>query len=406
MKRDLLYVGLTGLCAALAVMALDTTHAQPGHQKLPGARAVVDASKFPSIQAALNTLPEDGGVVQLPPGRFEITEPLIVSTGDTHLTGAGSATHIVNLNEHGQAAVILQHIDGNEVANEDRLWRMMISNLRLTGNPKSGPGIHAIQIQEVFIQGVTVSEHGADGIWLEKCYEDPRVSDCLITYNGQTGLNLSGCHDIVVASNQFEENQDALHCFDGFNLCMTGNCLDDHLGHGVVIENTYGSVLSGNMIEECNETAVILDRDCYGITVSANVIAHNGAGVDLRDAHGCAVSANTLTILKRDAIRIGPDSGRITVTGNNISDSYIGEGAVRRKLTDRLAGGLVLEGTTDVAVSGNLFSSVLPKAIELRGEPSERLAVTGNVFTDVTSDLEKIQFIAGDSVVGENLESQ
>ena len=77
-------------------------------------------------------------------------------------------------------------------------------------------------------------------------------------------------------------------------------------------------------------------------------------------------------------------------TGNNISDSYIGEGAVRRKLNDRLAGGLVLEGTTDVTVSGNLFSSVLPKAIELRGEPSKRVAVTGNVLSEVTSDHDKL----------------
>ncbi|GIS58662.1 MAG: hypothetical protein CM1200mP2_08870 [Planctomycetaceae bacterium] len=70
------------------------------------------------------------------------------------------------------------------------------------------------------------------------------------------GLNLIGCHDIVVSSNQFEENNDALSCTDGFNLCLTGNCLDDHLRHGVIIENTYGSVLSGNMIEECQGYAV------------------------------------------------------------------------------------------------------------------------------------------------------
>ena len=82
------------------------------------------------------------------------------------------------------------------------------------------------------------------------------------------------CHDIVVVGNQFEENQDAVVCKDGFNLCMTGNNLDDHLRHGVVIENTYGSVVSGNMIEECNGIAIILDRDCYGITLSSNVIAH------------------------------------------------------------------------------------------------------------------------------------
>ncbi|MFP6765554.1 MAG: hypothetical protein VB858_18140, partial [Planctomycetaceae bacterium] len=198
MKRNLIFVGITALCAVLAAVELSTTHAQSGHQQLPGARAVVDASQFPSIQAALDSLPEEGGIVQLPPGRFEVTAPLIVSTGDTHLAGAGGATHIVNLNEDGQAAVILQHADGNEVANDDRLWRIMISNLRVTGNPKSGSGIHAIQIQEVFLQGVTVSEHGGDGICLDKCYEDPRVSHCLITYNGQTGLNLIGCHDIVV----------------------------------------------------------------------------------------------------------------------------------------------------------------------------------------------------------------
>ena len=69
------------------------------------------------------------------------------------------------------------------------------------------------------------------------------------------------CHDIVVVGNQFEENLDALVCKDSFNLCMTGNNLDDHLRHGVVIENTYGSVVSGNMIEECNGIAIILDRD-------------------------------------------------------------------------------------------------------------------------------------------------
>ena len=100
----------------------------------------------------------------------------------------------------------------------------------------------------------------------------------MITYNKAVGLNLIGCHDIVVSGNQFEENNDAVRCAEGFNLCMTGNCLDDHLRHGVVIENTYGSVVSGNMIEECNGTGIVLDRDCYGITLSANVIAHESGG--------------------------------------------------------------------------------------------------------------------------------
>ncbi|MCP4505214.1 MAG: right-handed parallel beta-helix repeat-containing protein, partial [Fuerstiella sp.] len=250
-------------------------------------------------------------------------------------------------------------------------WRVHLKDFRITGNDKSGHGIEAIQIEEIYLEGVTVSEHGGDGIRLDHCYEDPRVSDCLITYNKAVGLNLLGCHDIVVSSNQFEENQDALHCIDSFNICMTGNCVDDHLGKGVLIENTYGSVLSGNMIEECRGTAVTLDRDCYGITISANVIAHNGEGVDLVDAHGCAVSANTFTLMKNHALRIGEHSGRIAVTGNSFCNSYLGDGKIKRKEGDRLAGGLVLHSTSHISVTGNVFSGLSTAAVAIEGETAE-----------------------------------
>jgi len=354
--------------------------------RLPGARAEVLAARFESIQAAVDALPAEGGVVRLPPGTFQITEPITVERGDVLIQGAGSATHIVNQNESGKPAMIVQHADGAKVKNDDRLWRIKLCDFRITGNEKSGHGIVALRIQEIFIQGVTISYHGGDGIRLDHCYEDPRVSDCLVTYNKQVGLNLIGCHDIVVSANQFEENNDALHCFDGFNLCMTGNCLDDHLGDGVVIENTYGSVVAGNMIEECVGTALIMDRDCYGNTVSANVIAHNGAGVDLRDAHGCAVSANTFTIMGSDAVRIAAASGRITVTGNNFSNSYIGSQKVKRRPNDLQAAGMTLESTTDIAISGNVFSEVTPKAVQLVGDPTVRVVFSNNVLTEVESD--------------------
>jgi len=326
---------------------------------LPGARPVIDAAQFDSLQAAFDAIPEGGGLVKLPAGNFEITEPLLLQRGDVRVEGAGSATNIINRNEDGKSALIVQ-----------RLWRVNLANFRVTGNEKSGHGIEAVLIEEIFVQGVSVSYSGGDGIRLDHCYEDPRVNDCLITYNKAVGLNLLGCHDIVVSSNQFEENQDALHCIDSFNLCMTGNCVDDHLGKGVLIENTFGSVLSGNMIEECKGTAVTLDRDCYGITISANVIAHNGAGVDLKDAHGCAVSANTFTLMKNDALRIGQHSGRIAVTGNSFCDSYQGDGKIRRKEGDRQAGGLVLQSTSHISLTGNVFSGLSTAAISISGTTS------------------------------------
>lgn len=375
--------------------------AAPPAAALPGARVEIDAAMFPSLQAALDAVPPEGGVVRIPPGTFEISVPLVLSRSDVLIQGAGSATHIKNINTNGQPALVVKHPDGEKVKSADQLWRVMLSQFRITGQERSGNGIEAVMVNEIFLQGVTVSYHGGDGIKLDRCYEDARVNACLITYNKQTGLNLPGCHDIVVCGNQFEENRHALHCFDAYNLCLSGNCIDDHLGDGVVIENTYGSVVSGNMIEECDGRAIVLARDCYGITLSSNVIAHNGGGIDLIDAHGCAVSANTFPLLKlppkaKDGtqppqlesrcLRIGKDSSRITVTGNSFCDSFIGKGAVQRKLNDQLAGGLVLEGTRDITITGNTFSS-LPKAVELREPKSDNILFSNNLLIDSPTDL-------------------
>jgi len=369
--------------------------------RLPGAKPVIDASRYPTIQAAIDALPAEGGAVRLPPGTFEISEALKVSTSDVLIEGAGTATHIKNVNTEGKSAMLIRHA-GIAENRDAELWRIRLANFRITGNEKSGHGIEASRVNEIFIDGVTVSYNGGDGIRLNYCYEDPRICDSLITYNRKTGLNLVGCHDIVVASNQFEENQDAVRCIDGFNLCMTGNNLDDHLGDGVVIENTYGSVISGNMIEECKGAAIVLDRDCYGITLSANVIAHNeSGGIYLRDAHGCTVSANTFTIMRKDALAIGAGSGRITVTGNNFSNSYIGDGKVKRVGNDLAATGMVLNGTSDIAVVGNLFASVRPRALAVEGKASESILFSDNVLTDAFSDHERLN----ESLVRDNLES-
>jgi hypothetical protein len=383
-------------------------------QDNPTSRPIsVDASKFASLQAAFDALPESGGTVQIPPGTYEISQPLVVKTGETRIQGAGAATHLVNRNEDGQPLLLIRpaSLDKDPKA---ELWRIQIDDLRLSGNPKSGDGIRAEKIQEIFIHGVSVDHHGGHGINLVNCYEDPRINDNIMTYNAAAGLNIDGCHDIVVNGNHFEENQDAVRCVDAFNLCCNANNIDDHLRHGIVIENTYGSVVSGNMIEECNGTAIILDRDCYGITLSSNVIAHHlEGGIDLKDAWGCAVSANTFVLAHKFSVRVAKDSGRLTISANNFCNSYMGAGMDKRPKEGKTpmsideGTGILLQDTAEVTVSGNNFGGLSSAAVWTEGK-CERLMVTGNVISDCGRKLAKDKLLldlgeASGSVVKDNI---
>ena len=352
-----------------------------------GGPALIRVEDHPSLQAALDALPAAGGTVVLPPGEFRLEQPLVLTRGDTRVVGAGAATCLLNVGA-GKPTLIVRPAD-IEKNPRARLWRVQLADFRICGDPaaindkstepKSGDGLLATAVDELLLHNLAVDHHGGNGIRLVNCSEDPRVSDSIVTYNRQTGLALEGCHDIVVSANQFEENQDAVRCTNGFNLCMNGNNLDDHLGNGVVIENTYGSVLSGNMIEECRGTAIVLDRDCYGITLSANVIAHNsGGGIELRDAWGCAVSANTFTINGKFGLLIGPAAGRIAVGANSFCDSFHGDEA-KRKIEQNHAGGIVLNGAADVAVTGNVFSGLSTDAIAADAG-CRRILVQGNII--------------------------
>ena len=347
----------------------------------------IDAAEFDNLQAAFDALPEGGGIVRIPPGVYDIKKPLRIHTPETRITGSGASTHIRNLNLDGEPALILEPTDIAKNP-KSRLWRVQVDNLRISGSEKSGDGIRATGIQEIFLHGVSVDHHGGHGINLHDCYEDPRVADSILTYNKKAGLFIDAGHDIVVNANHFEENQDALICVDSFNLTFNANNLDDHLGNGVIIENTYGSVVSGNMIEECNGTAIILDRDCYGITLSSNVIAHDmGGGIDLRDANGCTVSANTFTLVHEFAVRVADESGRITITGNTFSNSHIGPDTRKRPddhekpISRDAAQGILLEETEHIVISGNTFSGLDGIAVDGRGT-CRALSITGNIITD------------------------
>jgi parallel beta-helix repeat protein len=283
---------LAGATVLLTMGAFGATAPAAAPPTLPP--AVIDAARYPDLQAALDAVPESGGLVRLPPGNFELHRPLLLTRGDTQIEGAGTATHLINRNTAGEPALIIRAAD-RATNRRSRIWRVQVENFRISGNPQSGDGLLLEGVNEVLVHGLSVDHNG---------------------------------------------------------------------GHGISLV------------------------DCYGITLSANVIAHElGGGVDLRDAWGCTVSANTFVLVQPDSVVVRPDSGRITIAGNNFANSYIG-GKDRRPAESPNpmgrdgGGGVLLQGTRDVVISGNSFSGLGTEAVRAEGA-CERIIVTSNIMTDL-----------------------
>src|SRR5262245_47183295 len=92
MKR-VLGTALIAFLVALLGMRRIESQSLSSTTRLPGARPTVDAAEYPSLQAAFDALPATGGLVRLPAGIFEISEPLRISQDDVLIQGSGTATH-------------------------------------------------------------------------------------------------------------------------------------------------------------------------------------------------------------------------------------------------------------------------------------------------------------------------
>jgi len=86
--------------------------------------------------------------VKLPPGTFELAEPLVLTRGDTRIEGCGAATHLINRNESGKPALILRPKD-RATKRRASIWRVQLADFRISGNPKSGDGLRAEAVNEL-----------------------------------------------------------------------------------------------------------------------------------------------------------------------------------------------------------------------------------------------------------------
>ena len=206
------------------------------------------------IQRALDALPENGGEVDLPAGRIEICQPVILSRDHQTLRGAGAAT-ILHLADNANCPVVIlgeplntptqtiRHlkvtgffVDGNRAHQQRELWRL------------AGEG------SEIRNNGITVQNVG------DSTVEDVTCARCrsggLITSRGARRLTV---RNLTAFDNEF----DGLACYQTEDCLFTGLSLHDNPGAGIS-----------------------LDLDFNGNVVSNAVLTANDLGVFMRASHG------------------------------------------------------------------------------------------------------------------------
>jgi hypothetical protein len=107
--QRILFIGLVLFAFGILAWMQGAGSAQGSDRGLQDSRPAIDAGRYETLQAALDALPKEDGLVRLPPGTFLITEPLRIENEDVCIEGAGTATHIKNLNQEGRPAILVAH---------------------------------------------------------------------------------------------------------------------------------------------------------------------------------------------------------------------------------------------------------------------------------------------------------
>jgi len=374
--------------------------------KAPPHTANLVTTDFPNIQAALDALPAEGGVVVVPAGIHKVRQPLRISRSNVSLRGEGRGTVIVNENRDGKPAIIAC---SEQDPAKNPLWGVTISNMCITGDTaairearawpegeetqvRGGDAILADHCYNSLFEKLWLVRNGGNGLNLYICYEDPRVVSCVISYNRKAGLRMEGCHDIAVSASHFEENyQEGLLAVDTWNIAASGNDFDDNRGSAVVLKGCVGCPLSGNLYTNSPEWGLVLDN-CRGNTLTGEIIRRNlgKGGVWLKNS-----SFNTITGCSFDsndslALVIDKDSQQNSITGNVVSclqsaDKTMGLAIAGRDnivsaniIAPGKGFGLILSGENQ-NVSGNIFVSALGKSCILI-ENLRNSAVRGNIL--------------------------
>jgi hypothetical protein len=250
------------LCAGLLIVSTAGVVAP----QLPALKPVVvtlpPGVTSTEIQQALDILPERGGEVLLPPGTFEVRQPIVLRRDHQTLRGSGMAT-ILHLANGANCPVIIlgepvnnpkstiKHlglsgffIDGNRSQQQHELWR-----LRGEGSEIRNNGITVQNVSDSTVEQITCARCRSGG---------------LVTTRGVRRLTVQ---DYTAFDNEF----DGLACYQTEDCLFTGLRLHDNPGAGISVDLAFNHNVISNAVLTANDLGIFMrasrDNRFYNITI-------------------------------------------------------------------------------------------------------------------------------------------
>ncbi|MDP3015141.1 MAG: right-handed parallel beta-helix repeat-containing protein [bacterium] len=273
------------------------------------------------IQAAIDALGANGGTVYLSEGTFNISTSINldnVAPDDSGkaIIGAGAGTVLK----------ITTGASNVNVINASGVNRILISQLMIDGNNKTGSGNSGIRVGIYSrIDKVWVENMSYNGI---NCGSNNIITGNTVSGNGINGIQAAGSNNNIITGNTLSGNRQGImvHAYSTNNT-ISDNIVMGNTHTGMVLyasptPNTRNNIVTGNIVSGNGWAGIEIRYASYN-TITGNVVQGNGMYGIRSDNYASynTIAGNTVSGNGWDGIMLEGHSSNNTVTGNNIYDN-------------------------------------------------------------------------------------
>jgi polygalacturonase len=242
-----------------------------------------------AIQAAINSLPTTGGVVQIPAGTYLIDTSKKINLRSLMLLQMDPAA-ILKAKTSSLSRHYILYISNKsdvEISGGRLIGDRDTHNYATSGTHEWGHGIQILGGKRVTVRDLHVSKCTGDGVCIGGSSSDVVIANIISTVNRRQGLSITNCSNIKVYDSEFSYTQGTspecgidIEPDAGYscNTVLIKNCrLNNNKKYGINIWNRTTGVTIDACTLEYNGSLGMGTVGVSGLTVINNIFRYNSA---------------------------------------------------------------------------------------------------------------------------------